>query len=328
LGVNYNHIEGINQGRSRNINTPLLGTFDPTRPGSGVFPFGANAGNLLLYESTGRFRQDQLIVNTRASIGRLSLFGFYTFAKARSNTDGFNTFPNNTYDLSTEWGRAAYDVRHRLFLGSSARLPWGISASPFITASSGGAYNIVTGRDLFGDNQLQVHRPGIATGPGPGVIFFNGQYLDTNPKPGQALLARNAGQGPRNIGMNLRLSRTWGFGGEPKGAPQDGFGQMMRMGGGGGRGPGGGGPGGGGPMMMGGGPPPGIFGGSASKYNLTLSIQAQNLLNIVNYSNPVGTMTSPNFGQFISTASGFGPGGGGGGNAANRRIQLSLRFAF
>jgi len=108
---------------------------------------------------------------------------------------------------------------------------------------------------------------------------------------------------------------------------------MMRAGGGGGmRGGSGGGPpmGGmmGGGMRGGGGPPPGIFGDQNNKYNLTFSIQAQNVTNNVNLGAPVGTMTSPLFGISNSTAVGFFGPGGGAGSSANRRIQLSLRFSF
>lgn len=334
LGVNFNHTVGMNQLRSRNINTPLAGTYNPANPTAAVFPFGAAAGNLYLYESTGRFVQDQLVLNLRAAINaRIQLFSFYTFGKSRGDTDRAGTFPNNTYDLSQEWGRNSFDIRHRVFVGGSLRLPIKLSLNPFLVANTGGPFNINTGRDLYGDNQLNIHRPGIANGPGPGLLLYDGRYLDPNPKPGQVILARNAGQAPGAFSLNLRLSRTWGFGGEPKGAAQDPMGMMMRAGGGGGmRGGSGGGPpmGGmmGGGMRGGGGPPPGIFGDQNNKYNLTFSIQAQNVTNNVNLGAPVGTMTSPLFGISNSTAVGFFGPGGGAGSSANRRIQLSLRFSF
>ena len=333
LGINYNHTVGINQLRSRNINTPLPGTFNQATPNTAVYPFGPSAGNLFLYESTGRFKQDQLVINTNARINpKISVFAFYTLGRANGNTDGANTFPNDTYNVASEWGRNRFDIRHRMFAAGSITLPYKVSLSPFMVFSTGGPFNIVTGRDLYGDNQLNIHRPGIATGPGPGVIFYDGRYLDPNPKQGQQLLARNSGQAPGTFTLNLRLSRTWGFGGEPKGAEQDPMGMMMRQGSMGG---GGGSRGGGPPMggMMGGGggrggPPAGIFGSQNKKYNLTLSIQAQNATNNVNLGAPVGTMTSPLFGISNTTSSGFGGPGGGGGSSANRRIQLSMRFSF
>lgn len=334
VGINYNHTIGVHQLRSRNINTPLPGTYNPQNILTAVYPYGAAAGNLYNYEATGRFLQDQLVTNVSARVNRkLTAFGFYSLGKARGNTDGAGSFPNDTYDTRLDWGRSSYDIRHRGLVGGSITLPKGISLSPFMSVATGGAYNIVTGRDPFGDNQLQNHRPGIATGPGPGIVYYQGQYLDTNPKAGQTLLARNSGQSPGSFTLNLRVSRTWGFGGEKAaatGATPD-MGGMMRggmMGGGGGGGP----RGGGGGDHGGSG---GMFGGGSAKYNLTLSGQAQNLTNNVNYGPPVGSLNSPNFGISTSTGGGGfggGPGGGGdrggGGSSANRRISLSLRLSF
>ena len=106
------------------------------------------------------------------------------------------------------------------------------------------------------------------------------------------------------------------------GPPREGG---MRGGPGGGPGGGGGmrgGPGGGGPRMLFG----GGGGGSRGKYNLTLSVQARNLLNNVNLATPTGNLTSPLFGISTQTAGGFGPMGGNAG--PNRRIEVSLRFSF
>lgn len=331
LSVSYNHSTGMNQLRSRNINTPLLGTYNPQNPSTAVYPYGAAAGNIYNYESTGRFRQNQLIISPNARLPRgITLFGFYAFGVARGDTDGAQSFPGNTYDLSREWGYTSTDVRHRFLTGGNTRLKYGITLSPFIIFNTGRPYNIVAGRDLFGDNQF-VARPGIATDASiPGLVRWNGLLLDPNPKPGQSILERNAGRGPNQLNVNLRLGKTWSFGGEqgtasgPTG-PSEGMRAGMMAGGGGpmggGRGPGGGG-------MRGGGGPGGMFGGGGNgKYNLTFSIQASNILNRTNLGQPLGTITSPLFGTSNTVARGFGPGGGGS-DSFNRRIELSLRFSF
>jgi hypothetical protein len=69
-----------------------------------------------------------------------------------------------------------------------------------------------------------------------------------------------------------------------------------------------------------------MFGDSSTgrKYNLTLTAQARNLFNTVNYGSPIGAITSPLFGQSNQLAN-FGPGGS---NADNRRLEFGLRFAF
>jgi hypothetical protein len=66
-------------------------------------------------------------------------------------------------------------------------------------------------------------------------------------------------------------------------------------------------------------------GGGESRYNVTLSVQARNLLNNVNLAPPVGNLSSPLFGLSTQTAGGFGPGGS---DANNRRIEFQLRLTF
>ena len=98
-----------------------------------------------------------------------------------------------------------------------------------------------------------------------------------------------------------------------------------------GRGPGG--AGGGGPRGGGGfgGPGGGGFGGGGAgngRYNLTFSLNFQNLLNHSNLGPPVGNLGSALFGQSIATAGFFGGFGGGGNPAYNRRIDAQIRFTF
>ena len=148
--------------RSRNINTPLPGTFNPLVPNSGVRPFG-NINNYYEYESSGTLNQNQLIFNLNNRLNpNFTLFATYVLGKVSGDTDGAQTFPANTYDLSTEYGRASFDVRHRLFVGGSFGVPWGIRLNPFIIASSGRPFNITTGGvDRNGDAQF-TERPSFA----------------------------------------------------------------------------------------------------------------------------------------------------------------------
>jgi hypothetical protein len=55
---------------------------------------------------------------------------------------------------------------------------------------------------------------------------------------------------------------------------------------------------------------------------------ATNLMNRVNPAAPIGNLSSPSFGESLSSASGFGRGPGGGGSAGNRVIELQLRASF
>jgi len=83
--------------------------------------------------------------------------------------------------------------------------------------------------------------------------------------------------------------------------------------------------GGGGMMMMGG---PGGFGGNRHKYNLTISINASNVLNHFNEGRFNGTLTSPFFGRSNNAGGGGGGFGDFGGFGGGRRINVSLRFNF
>jgi hypothetical protein len=69
----------------------------------------------------------------------------------------------------------------------------------------------------------------------------------------------------------------------------------------------------------------GIFGDATTskRYNLTISASARNLLNRANLAPPIGTLSSPLFGQSNAIASGFF-----GAATANRRIELQMRFTF
>lgn len=348
VSVNFVNSRGVHMLRTRNINAPVAGT--------AALPFG-NAGNLYLYESTGFLNQRQLMVNFNTRFHpRVMLFGFYMNGRANGDTDGVGSFPANSYDLSSEYGRTTFDVRHRFLIGGMLRpKSGGVSLSPFIIASSGAPFNITTGRDANGDTVFN-DRPSLASASAigtPGVVSTAFGVFNLNPAAGEALIPRNYGQGPSQFTANLRLSRSWGFGTKAsspaaaaaggRGGPDGpGFGPPPGGGGGGMRGGGGGGGGG----MRGGGPMGGMFDGSSEhRFNLTLSVSARNILNHTNLGTPIGNLSSPLFGQSNSLGGGFGPGAGGpgggpggggpgggamggGGGAGNRRVELQLRLSF
>jgi Carboxypeptidase regulatory-like domain len=275
--------------------------------------------NVYRYVSEGNFKQNQLMVNSNVRIGsKLQLFGYYSLSYANSDTAGVSSFASNSYDISQDYGRASFDVRHRLFLGGSIGLPYLFRLSPFMVFSSGTPFNIVSPLDLNGDS-LYNNRPSlISTATCPGTQISGTTYC-TQLGTFDALgvtgtpLPINYGTGPNHFVMNLRLTKTIGFGPstkETRGAP----------GGDGGRGPGGrrGGPlfGGGGPMMM--------SSNSDRRYNLTLGVSFRNAFNNVNLGNPGGTLGSLFFDRSNNIQGfPFSPG-----TTANRRIDLVATFSF
>ena len=344
ISESYVNSHGLHELRSADINAPLPGA--TPNAATGLYPAydyplygvgipggpGLTYGDspVLLMQSSGLFNQWQLITNVRSQLSRrVSLNGFYMYGRAYSNTDGINTLPSNPYSMAGEYGPSALDQRNRVFVGGNISTWWGITASPFFTANSGAPFNITSGTDYYGDTLL-TERPGIS--PTPTKYFFDGLYLNPNPTPGEAILPRNFGRSPGSISLNFRIAKTFGFGGSREGSARTnqggGFGGGPPGGGGGGRGGPPGGPGG-----FGGGPGggPGAFfrgfggGSTGQRYNLTLSLQARNILNHVNPGPINGIVTSPLFDESNSLAGGFGAFAQSG---LNRRIDLQLRFSF
>ena len=306
LTVNLTDTRGVHQFVTSDINAPLT---------NGVRPLG-NIGDIYQYQSSGLLKQMQVIARVNTQLGRrVTVFGAYIWNNAHSNTDGSlcassfgcgTSTPVNQYDLDAEWSRSSLDIQNRMFLVGTLNAPWRVMLSPFITASAGVPFNITTGSDYLGSGVLNA-RPAFAGGPGQGIIFTPYGYLNPNPTPGEPLIPRNLGTGPAQFTVNLRLSRTWGFGTTKFAGPSGG----AHASGGGGRFGGRRGP----------------FGGGLTehRYNLTLSLNARNLLNRANLLAPVGVMGSPFFLQSTGIAGGYqaelNP-------TDNRRIDVQLRFQF
>jgi hypothetical protein len=285
--------------------------------------------NIYQYTSEGTFRQNQVIANGRVSLGsKLSLFGFYTLNFANSDTGGANSFPSNQFDPSQDYGRASFDVRHRIFLGGSVTLPYAFSLNPLIVINSGQPFNVTVGQDLNGDSIFN-DRPGLVSSATCSTVQVTAADACTplgtfNLAPGTGkVIPVNYGTGPGQATVNLRLSRTFGFGKKAEGAGANGGGGGFPGGGGGGRG---GPPGGslGGRGLAGGGGNP--FGGGTAtnrRYNLTFSVSARNIFNRVNLGQPSGDLESPFFDRSNTLAGGpFNT------QSANRRIDLQVRFTF
>jgi hypothetical protein len=312
LTVSYLNSRGVHQFLARNINAPLPGTPYSTGPR----PEPA-AGNIDQYTSEGVFRQNQVITNFNIRIGqKLGLFGHYSLNYANSNTSGASSFPSDQYDLALDYGRASFDVRHRLFLGGSVGLPYAFRLSPFVVFNAGSPYNVTVGQDLSGDS-LFNDRPAFATNVSGSCLSPIAACHYAIPTQPYTPIPVNYLTGPAHFTLNLRLSKTFGFGPEtsrPGGAPRgDGQPRAVSRGGGGG---GFGHPMGGGAIRLGGESTP-------HRYNLTFSVNARNVLNRVNLATPIGNLNSPLFGESNALA-----GGPFGSAAANRKLELQAAFSF
>jgi hypothetical protein len=296
--------------RLRNINAPLPGTYDPNNPNNSVRPFG-NIGDTYYYESSAKFNDYRFFGGLRRQMAKgLSVFANFGTGKGKTDTDCIfgsigSCFPANTYDLTNEYSRVAFIPSYNFFVGGTVSLPkLKLTLNPFIVMSAGRPFNIVTGRDTNGDG-LFTERPAFATESTNPADLRRTRFgdFDLNPAPGQALIPRNFGNGPGFFSVNLGISRSFAFGDSPQGAvaPSSTASGQGRPAGG---------------------PAP------EKRYNITFSINVQNLLNRTNLSQPIGNLSSPRFGESTATAGSFGFGPGGSAAAGNRRIQLQMRFNF
>jgi hypothetical protein len=327
LSVNYIIANGVHQFYTANLNSPVNGVYPipPTPP--------AHALIQDTYESGGVFRQQQLIANVNVRTSRIwSLSGYGVLNSAKADTGTINTFPaTNPYDIGEDYGRAVFDVRYRLFLFGNVSLPHTVSISPLLIFSAGTPYNITTGSDLNGDGQYN-DRPmfgqpnGIPAGTaGTNTIAGCGSFVAPPPNTPYTPIPINYCTGPTQFTMNLRVTKTFGFGPLTGAAAQGGRGQGQGgPGGPGGPGGGRGGPGGGGGGGRGGGG--GGFGGGTStgkRYNLAFGVQVLNLFNNEDLSTPNGVLTSQQFGRSTQLA-----GNPFTSNSAVRRISLQMSFNF
>ena len=319
VSVTYLNSRGLHQLDQINLNAP---------DANGVRP-GPN--DIYEYYSEGSFKQNQLITNVQIRLSqKFSLMGFYALGYANSDVSGAASNPSNAnlsnhYNLAEDYGRAAFDIRSRLFLSGTASLAHNIRISPFVILNSGAPYNITTGSDLNGDSFFN-DRPSFA--PVASCTAGSTQFKQTaygcfnlSPAATDARIPVNYGKGPANVQVNMRLSKTFGFGADTKKANAASSSAPGGPGGGGGGG-GRGGPAGGfgAPRGMG-----GLFGPSSTtrRYNLTVAAMARNLFNTWNPGLPVGNLTSAVFGRSNSLAGGpFSSG------TANRRVDLSATFTF
>ncbi len=314
VAVTYLYSLGQHQLVTRNANAPQVPGYDPTQP------------NIYQYYSEAVYKQNEVIANFNARFSpKLSIFGFYTASWANSDTDGVSSNPSNSANLKLDYGRAAFDVRNRMFLIGNWTAPWDLSFSPFIAVQSGAPFNITLGQDVNGDSFFN-DRPSYAQPGDTDTISTQYGDFNLNPCAGQnpctnyTPIPVNLGNGPALFSFNLRASKAFAFG--PKVA-SGGFGGGD--GGGGGHYHGHGlGPGG---LNGGGGPPGGGPFGQGKKvnrrFNMTLSVQALNLFNDINYAPPTGVLGSPEFGKSNALAGRIFSS-----DSASRRVFAQLFFNF
>ena len=196
--VGYMYSRGNRLLRSRNINAP-----DPI---TGLRPH-LDRGPMLQFESTGRSEAHEFRATVRRVLTRVSFFGTYLWRSALSDTDGPYTLAADSQTLQGEYGRAGDDERHRLTFGASVALPGEWSVSSLLTMGSGRPFNITSGLDTDGD-YLFTDRPAVSAADVPGALATAFGYFDVHREPGESMVVRNAGQGPRHLGLNVGVAKV------------------------------------------------------------------------------------------------------------------------
>jgi hypothetical protein len=324
--LTYLNSRGVHQFLANDVNAPLPGTYNPADPTSGVRPLGDAAGNIYNYESAAIYKQTQLVANVHIQTSRVSLFGYYVYNNAhgeaglnlQSSPAGEFSFQTNPWNLSEDYGRTSFDVRHRVVVGGSFATPLGTRLSPMLIASSGQPFSIQLPQDLYGTG-VYASRPAQATSTTPpaNVVVTKYGAFNIAPGPEDTPIRPNTETGPSNFMLNFRLSRTFGFGvsgGEKHGGEGSAPGPEGRVRGLAGRG-----------LSSGGGTS--LGGATNRRYALTLSMSALNALNNVNLAPPISVLGSPLFGQSIALAGGSYSAQVGN-PVANRLINVGLAFAF
>jgi hypothetical protein len=324
LTVNVTDSRGVHDLRQRQINAPLPGTRDPLDPNSrGILPY-PGLGNLYLYESTGLYKELQVITSANTRVNdHISLNGYWTWTDYHSNSNGF---PMNEYDTSLDWGRVGVPA-NRFFLIGTVGLPWGWTASPVFSASTSDRFNITIGQDYNNDgvnNDRPAFAPAGATCGGSIRCTPYGNF-DIQPGANYIPIPINYGDGYSRWDADVRFSRTWGWGENRNVAAATGGGGGGGRGGGGGGGRGG--RGGGGGFGRGGGGIGRVGGGNSHRYNVGLTVAVTDIFNHVNLSNPVASLNSALFGESLNAVS-TGQGLGRGAVTGTRRVQFTLRFTY
>jgi hypothetical protein len=177
--ANYFSQRGKHQLRGHNINAPVGGA----RPNPAF-------GNITQVESTAGSSMQGLSINLNIAKPQKRFFSAFNYfwSKATNEADSPFGLPADNFNLRTERGPSAGDVRHRFFAMVNYQLPMNLRVGTIFQASSALPYNITTGFDDNGDTV-------------------------SNDRP--AGVGRNSARGAGRWDVGTRLS--WGFGfGKPK----------------------------------------------------------------------------------------------------------------
>jgi hypothetical protein len=302
--LTYLFTQGVHQYFSNNVTAPLFDTvtYSVVGPPPSIYNYQ--------YQSGGFFRQQQIVATANIQTGQLIVNGSYAFNVAKSNTQGLESFVSVPQNPGFDYGTASFGVRHRFTVLQSYNAPFGFVVASLLTGQSGTPFNVTTGSDLTGNNQFNA-RPGYGVCGATGVIATKFGCLDPNPAgKAERIVPFGIGMGPRNLLLDLRVSKTFGIG--PRMNVESAGSTLAGENGVGDRG------------LSGKGASILLNANAPRRFNLTFTVGASNVLNIVNWGTPNGVLGSPLFNQSQSLAGGafVNP------TPGNRAIVFQTNFSF
>lgn len=203
VNVNYNHTEGRNRFRGRNVNAPLAGV----RPDPAF-------GTVTQVEPTARMRGDTLNVGMNVNVPqrRMFLFANLAWIRQRNDADGAFSLPADSYDLAAEWGPAT-GVPNYVASAMFSSPVWRNVRISLSTSMQGGVpYNVTTGRDDNGDTVFNDRPEGVGRNSARGkgswdagarvsYAFGFGRRDGSGPQGGPIMIVQRVGPGADSGGM-------------------------------------------------------------------------------------------------------------------------------
>jgi hypothetical protein len=214
LSANFVYARGLNQIGTVDYN-PVVPALGAGRRPQDVGGVAGTSASILQYTSFGEtwYKGLTLSLNKRYS-QRHQFLVSYTLSEAEDNSTDFQSAfipqqngrgrdPNDVdglpvgFDPESERGPSTQDQRHRLVASGLYTAPGEVQFSAILTAASGRPYTILAGADLNGDGNGGAFPPDRAR---------------TDPASEASSVGRNSGTMPRQVTVDLRVSKRFRFG--------------------------------------------------------------------------------------------------------------------
>jgi len=209
--ANYYLGEDWNRLVLRNINAPMVASSnntltDPTAAIQAPRPGPANE-NIMQYQNAGHLNGNLISINVNQhSYKRFGLSTYFRHAHFKSDGGDGVQSPQSAYTYAGESSRADWAHADAGSLIGNITLPAKVEAAVQFNASTGGAFNIITGSDNNGDGVFN-DRPAYASPSSSNVYQTSYGRLTANAVNGN--VARNAGTMPPTFDLALNLNRVF-----------------------------------------------------------------------------------------------------------------------